>query len=237
MGVQRVHEGESNIYLGNVGIGAFPSERLTVNGNISSTGTHFAQTIFSNNYLGEWGGGALSGDQIRVEGVDIKSTTIPAALFAAGENFYLKAKADGTAEWDIIQDNEINFDNTTVDGDLTVRGDIIEYASGDVIYSKTSVFTKSLSSGYNNLNTFTADQFKTAKYVITLYESVSSSRTALEVLVTHNGTDAEGTTYGIVDAQATSLLSDISASVGTTINLAIKTSDDCTAIGNGVAHY
>ena len=239
MGLNRIHSGQENIFLGRVGIGSPSPEALTVNGNISSNGFVSSQTINSNNFTGRWNGIPLSGEQVSIEGIDIKSTTIftDTGQDAGIENLYLKATEDGRAVWDTIQDNEIDFHNTSIEGDLTVIGDIIEYASGNVVYSKTSVFTKSLSSGYNNLNTFTADQFKTAKYVITLYERTSSNRTALEVLVTHNGTDAEGTTYGIVDAQATSLLSDISASVGTTINLAIKTTEDCDVIVNGVAHY
>ena len=95
-----------------------------------------------------------------------------------------------------------------------------------------------MSTGANTLKTFNTSQFKAAKYVITLSNSLSS-RTACEVLVTHNGASvADGTTYGIVDAQATSLLSDITASIATgTINLVITTTADCTATVYGVAHY
>jgi len=202
MGVRHVTEGEIHIYLGSVGIGAFPDDRLTVKGNISASGNVNAQTIFSNNYTGTWKGDPLSGNQVIVEGIDLKSTGVTKDLF-------LKTNGDGTTVWDTIDDTEV--------------------------YSETSVFTKSLSSGHNNLITFKSDQFKTAKYVITLYED--TDRTACEILVTHNGTNAAVATYGIVDVQATSLLTGISASVGTTINLAISTSGDCTAIINGVAYY
>jgi len=202
MGVRHVTEGEIHIYLGSVGIGAFPDDRLTVKGNISASGNVNAQTIFSNNYTGTWKGDPLSGNQVIVEGIDLKSTGVAKDLF-------LKTNGDGTTVWDTIDDTEV--------------------------YSETSVFTKSLSSGHNNLITFKSDQFKTAKYVITLYED--TDRTACEILVTHNGTNAAVATYGIVDVQATSLLTGISASVGTTINLAISTSGDCTAIINGVAYY
>ena len=65
-----------------------------------------------------------------------------------------------------------------------------------------------------------------------------TNRTACEVLVTHNGTSADGTTYGIVDAQATSLLTNINVSVGSSyIELVITASADCTATVHGVAHY
>jgi len=230
-------EGNINFFPGKVGIGIIPTERLTVGGNLSATGgihsnggistdTYF----FSPNYLGIWKGDPLSGNQVNIEGGDIKSTGLSANLF-------LKSTGDGRVIFDSINENEsVNF-ATEITGDLTVRGDIIEYASDDIVFSKTSVFSKSLNSGSNVLNTFNLSQFKTAKYIITLTDS-SSNRTALEVLVTHNGTDAEGTTYGIVDAQATSLLSDITASLSSdTIDLNITVTGACDVIVHGVAHY
>ena len=231
MGLIRVHKGENNYFLGNVGIKAIPTEVLTVSGNISTSNAVLANTVSANSFSGNWQGNILSGAQLSVEGTDIKSTNIPGT-----QDFYLKATGNGTAIWDTIQDHEITFDNTDVGGNLTVRGDIIEYAADGVIYSKTSVFSKSLVSGANTLNTFNKAQFKTAKYVITL--SDGSSTTACEVLVTHNGTDSEGTTYGIVDAQAASLLSAIDVSVSaSTIDLNITTTAGCTATVHGTAHY
>ena len=72
MGIRRIHDGGINIYLGSVGIGAFPNERLSVSGNVSVSGAITSQTIHSNSYTGTWNGIALSGDQVSVEGVDIK---------------------------------------------------------------------------------------------------------------------------------------------------------------------
>ena len=236
--------GRLTFFLGKAGIGATPNEQLTVGGNISATGAILANGsittdsyVYSNNYLGVWNGVPISGSKVSVEGIDIKSTSISTSGGDAGiQDLYLKASGDGTAVWDTIEDHEINFDNTYIDGDLTVVGDIIEYSAGGVVYSKTSVFTKSLASGANTLNTFDKASFKTAKYVITL--SDGSSTTACEVLVTHNGTDSEGTTYGIVDAQASSLLSAIDVSVtGLTIDLTITTTAVCTVIVHGTAHY
>ena len=237
MGLIRTHPGANNYFLGNVGIRTIPSEALTVAGNISvlSGGSISVESISGGNYFGTWQGDTLSGTKISVEGTDIKSTGLQ-LLVERGADLYLKASADGTATWDRIQDEEIDFTNTDVDGNLTVRGDIIEYAADGIVYSKTSVFSKSLTSGVNTLNTFDKDQFKTAKYVITL--AGGSNRTACEVLVTHNGTTADGTTYGIVDTQATSLLTNINVSVGSSsIDLVITVSSDCTATVNGVAHY
>jgi len=232
MGLIRTHPGENNYFLGNVGIRTIPSEALTVAGNISAGGTLYAESISAVSYSGTWQGNTLSGAQLNVEGIDIKSTSI-----SGNQDFYLKATGDGTAIWDTIQDHEITFDNPDVGGNLTVRGDIIEYAADGIVYSKTSVFSKSLISGANTLNTFDKSQFKTAKYVITLSDT-STNRTACEVLVTHNGSSADGTTYGIVDAQATSLLTNINVSVGSSsIDLVITASADCTATVHGVAHY
>ena len=92
--------------------------------------------------------------------------------------------------------------------------------------------------GANTLETFEKGKFKTAKYVVTLSNDTPLS-TAFEILVTHDGASvADGTTYGIVDAQATSLLSEVTASVGGTfINLIITVTADCTATVYGVAHY
>ena len=216
MGLTKVHPGEKNIFLGSIGIGIPPNERLSVAGNISASGSVNAASF--------------SGENISVEGVDIKST-------GQTEDLFLKSTGNGKVVWDTIDiGEEIVFDNQNIDGNLTVRGDIIEYAADGIVYSKTSVFSKSLTSGANTLNTFNKSQFKTAKYVITF--SDGSSTTACEVLVTHNESSADGTTYGIVDAQATSLLTNINANVGFSyIDLVITVSADCTATVHGVAHY
>ena len=237
----RVHEGKNHFYKGNIGIGIPPIDTgvpvgLTVAGNISAYGAILSNEgitstnyVFSNNYLGTWNGGPISGSKVNVEAIDLRSTDVPGNLF-------LKSNGLNGVEWDTIDDTEIIFDNNYIDGNLTVIGDIIEYAADGIIYSKTSVFSKDLTSGVNTLNTFDKTQFKTAKYVITI--AGGSNRTACEVLVTHNETTADGTTYGIVDAQATSLLTNINVSVGaTTIDLIITASSDCTAIVHGVAHY
>ena len=208
-----------------VGIGVIPDQRLTVAGNISATGSVSAPAI-----SGTWAGDILQTNQVNVEGVDIKSTGLSAGLF-------LKTTGDGKVTWDAI-DDEITFDNNNVNGDLIVRGDIIEYAAGGIVFTKTSVFTGPLTTGANTLETFDKDKFKTAKYVVTLSNN-TPSRTAFEILVTHDDVStADGTTYGIVDAQATSLLSEVTASVANgVINLVITTTADCTATVYGVAHY
>ena len=226
MSVIRIYKGKQSYFEGDVGLGVIPAQRLSVAGDITATGS-----ISAANYFGVWQGDVLPSAQVNVEGIDIKST-------GQTKDLFLKTTGDGTVIWDPINEgDEFTFDND-IDGDLIVRGDIIEYSSNGIVYSKTSVFTGPMSTGANTLKTFNTSRFKTAKYVITLSNSLSS-RTACEVLVTHNGASvADGTTYGIVDAQATSLLSDITASIGSgTINLVITTTADCTATVYGVAHY
>ena len=226
MGFITTYKGKQNYFEGNVGLGVIPDQRLSVAGNISASGS-----ISAVNYFGSWQGNVLSSAQLHVEGVDIKST-------GQTKDLFLKSTGDGRVIWDPINEGDEFAFNNDIDGDLIVRGDIIEYAAGGIVYSKTSVFTGPMSTGANTLKTFNTSQFKAAKYVITLSNSLSS-RTACEILVTHNGASvADGTTYGIVDAQATSLLSDITASIGSgAINLVITTTADCTAIVYGVAHY
>lgn len=241
--VVKTRPGNVNFFPGRVGVGAIPNEQLTVGGNISATGAILANGsittdsyVYSNNYLGVWNGIPLSGSQVNIEGENIKSTTVTIDV-SAGADYYLKAAPDGTATWDRITDNEIYFDNQYIDGDLTVVGDIIEYSSNGQVFSKTSVFTKSLVSGANTLKTFDKTLFKTAKYVVTLYTSTAT--TAFEILVTHNGTDSEGTTYGIVGAPCgTSLFSAVDVSVsGLSIDLEITTTAECDVIAHGTAHY
>jgi hypothetical protein len=242
--IVKTRSGELNFFPGRVGVGVLPSQQqFTVGGNISAIGAILANGsittdsyVYSDNYLGTWNGTPISGSKIIVEGVDIKSTTV-APFVRLGADFYLKAAPDGTATWDRITDNEILFDNQYIDGDLTVVGDIIEYASNGIVFSKTSIFTKTLVPGANTLQTFDKLSFKTAKYVVTLSSTLSST-TAFEILVTHNGTNSDGTTYGIVDAQTNSLLSAVDVGVtGNTIDLTITTTGECDVIAHGTAHY
>jgi hypothetical protein len=223
MGLIRTFEGRENVFLGNLGLGVAPSERLTVSGNLSSTGN-----ISANNFIGTWAGIPLNTNQVIVESIDLKTTNI-------AEGLVLKADGNGGVVFEEVQSSS---SLTTVEGTLTVNGDIdiVEFTNDGSVLSKNSVFTGSLTSGANTVSTFLKADFKTAKYIVTLSEG--TTRTAFEILVVHNGTDGEGTTYGIVDAQTSSLLSEVNVSVSsTTIDLVITTTGSCTAIINGVAHY
>ena len=224
MGLTRTFEGRDNIFLGNLGIGSNPNERLTISGNLSASGN-----VIADKFIGTWDGTPLSSNQVVVESVDLKTTNI-------AEGLVFKADGNGGVVFEEVQSGTSL--GTTVEGTLTVNGDIdiVEFTSDGSVLSKNSVFTGSLSTGSNTVPTFLKTDFKTAKYVVTLSEG--TTRTAFEILVVHNGSDGDGTTYGIVDAQATSLLSEVNVSVSsTTIDLVITTTGNCTAIINGVAHY
>ena len=223
MGLIRTYEGNESVFLGKLGIGAVPSERLTLSGNLSASGN-----IIGDNFVGRWNGFKLNTNQVVVESIDLKTTNI-------AEGLVLKADGNGGVKFEEVQASGFT---TTVEGNLTVNGDIdiVEFTNNGSVLSKNSVFTQSLNSGVNSVPTFSKADFKTAKYVVTL--SQGTTRTAFEILVVHNGTDADGTTYGIVDAQATSLLSEVNVSAtGNNIDLIITTTGSCTAIVNGVAHY
>jgi hypothetical protein len=224
MGLIRTFEGRENVFLGNLGIGVPPSERLTIAGNLSASGN-----ISAKNFKGTWDGIPLNTNQVVVESIDLKTTNI-------AEGLVLKADGNGGVVFEEVQSGSSLA--TTVEGTLTVNGDIdiVEFTNDGSVLSKNSVFTQSLTTGSNSVATFLKADFKTAKYIVTL--SQGTTRTAFEILVVHNGSDADGTTYGIVDAQVTSLLSEVNVSVSsTTIDLVITTTGNCTAIVNGVAHY
>ena len=223
MGLIRTYEGNESVFLGKLGIGAVPSERVTLSGNLSATGN-----IIGDNFVGKWDGIPLNTNQVVVESIDLKTTNI-------AEGLVLKADGNGGVIFEEVQASSFS---TTVEGTLTVNGDIdiVEFTNNGSVLSKNSVFTQSLNTGSNLVPTFLKADFKTAKYIVTL--SQGTTRTAFEILVVHNGSDADGTTYGIVDAQAASLLSEVNVSATeNTIDLVITTTGSCTAIVNGVAHY
>ena len=222
MGLIRTYEGNESVFLGKLGIGAVPSERLTLSGSLSASGN-----VIGDNFVGRWDGIPLNTNQVVVESIDLKTTNI-------AEGLVLKADGNGGVQFEEVAASSGN----NVEGTLTVNGDIdiVEITNNGQVLSKNSVFTQSLNSGANTVPTFLKEDFKTAKYIVTL--SQGTTRTAFEILVVHNGSDADGTTYGIVDAQVASLLSEVNVSVSsTTIDLVITTTGNCTTIVNGVAHY
>jgi len=127
----------------------------------------------------------------------------------------------------------------TIDGDLAVGSFIKQYITpGSSTYKQDQIFTGALTlaGSPNTVTTFAKADLETAKYIVSLYNG--GSRTACEVLLIYNGTNAYGTVYGLVDAQGTSLLTDIDVSVsGSTVDLTISVSADCSVTIHGSAHY
>ena len=141
----KVSEGRNNLFLGNVGIGVPPVDTgtpsgLTVAGNMSAYGALYVcegiasnNYIFSNNYLGTWNGGPISGEYVSVQGVEIKSTNIPGNLF-------LKSNGDGTVSWAEVSNSNLIGDNLSITGDI----------SGKNIYASRSI----VSAGVDLLDVF-----------------------------------------------------------------------------------
>lgn len=146
----------------------------------------------------------------------------------------------------VLTNSNITDDGTlvTIDSNTTL-GDgsyFRQYDSSGTYYSDSRMFYLNAAGAYpkasNSLTTFTKSGLKSVKYNVTL-ASVGSLRTVFEMLVTYTpDNSAFGTVYGIVDAQATSLLEDIDISTAsTTIDLQFDTSADCACIVHGIAYY
>ena len=88
-----------------------------------------------------------------------------------------------------------------------------------------------------NVAAFERRNLKLIKYLITVFGGDSS--TSCEVLVSHNGTSTSGTVYGLVDAQASGELNDISTALSNNeIFLQISSyNEGRTAIIKGEAIY
>ena len=128
--------------------------------------------------------------------------------------------------------------NVTIGGNVIISSPykFVQYSEGGVTasYTNTRVFAQSLSSGVNTVTTFAKAEVESARYVVSL--SQGFTRTAFEILAVYNGTEGFGTVYAIIDAQATSLLSNVDITVASsTIDLAITTTGVCIASIHGVA--
>ncbi len=129
--------------------------------------------------------------------------------------------------------------NITASGNLTIGdgGKIKLPASGGSIYAEEQTFTASVGTGGTTVATFAKSGFNAGKYIVTLIKGVN--KTVFEILVTYNDTASFGTVYGIVDAQATSQLTNVNVTnTGSTIDLVITSaSATTTAIIHGKAFY
>lgn len=225
---------------GSVGIGttagAIPAEKLTVSGSISASGTLKLGGLVagtSNSVVIE-SGGVLQDREIN-PGVWTTTAALISGTSTRTANTVPKfSDASGIT-------NSTITDNGT---DVTLGGNVIvttshrvqQYAEGAMpnSFSNTRLFTQGLSSGLTTVPTFLKAEVESARYVVSLV--TGSLRTAFEVLAVYNGTEGFGTVYAIIDAQATSLLSNVDITVAnTTVDLAITTTSACSASIHGVA--
>jgi len=247
---------------GALGIGiASPTEKLDVVGNIKASGS---LTIAGNTTLGNAGGdsvtinsatitipnvaaGTQSGDTVlvkdsnncvKLDSVDPKIFTSTTLVDGSGTG---NRVAKYTATGDTIGDSNITDTGSliTLDSDVTIgSGDSIKLpAAGGSIYALEKTFTASVGTGGTTVATFAKSGFDAGKYIVTLIKGVN--KTVFEILVTYNDTAAFGTVYGIVDAQATSQLTNVDVTnTGSTIDLVITSaSATTTAIVHGKAFY
>ena len=226
---------------GSIGVGispltSIPAEKLTVNGSISASGT----AKFGNLAIGSTdsviieSGGTL---QKRTVNTSVWSTTNPLVYSVAStgtDNKVAKFTSNGTT----ISASNILDDGTTI----TLSGDVVIPPSKSITRGnannnvQTRVFTGSLISGSNTVVTFTKSNLKTAKYTVTL--ASGSLRTSFEILANYNDTTGFGTVYAIVDAQETSLLTNVDVSTaGSTFDLTITAGNNCQYLINGEGHY
>lgn len=232
---------------GSVGIGLpvfsgsfTPAEKLTVSGSISANGTLKLGGIAAGttNSVVIESSGTL---QNRAINPGVWNTT---AAFVSGSSTRTLNTVSKFADATGVTNSTITDDgnNVTIGGNiiLTPTHRVKHYAeSGDqTLFIHTAVFSRSLSSaGSSNIvTTFDKTDLKSSKYSITLF--TGSNRTAFEVLAVYDGVStAEGTVYAIVDAQGSSLLTNVDVIVGaTTIELSITPSLACTAFIKGEAY-
>jgi hypothetical protein len=144
MGLIHTHDGKTNVFLGEVGIGVRPTERLTVNGNISANNTIFGKSISSGNYLGTWQGDPLSSDQVIVESIDLRTTNISGGLVLA---------ADGKGGVEFVENTGASNIND-ITGNLTVTGYIS--AGGNLSANTINAASSFISGGTDLLDIFGA---------------------------------------------------------------------------------
>jgi hypothetical protein len=238
---------------GKLGIGtASPSEKLTFVGNLSGIGN---STITGNSTidgLATLGGGITAtlgagtsntvvvsnGGSLVTDGIDSKVWACKVVDYGSSTGNKL-ARFCGTTG--TLGNSNITDTGTliTLDSDVTVGdGDSIKIpATGGTYYAQEETFTATVGTTQTTVTTFNKTGLKSVKYFVTLIKGVN--RTAFEVHAVYNDTDACGTVYAIIDAQAATQLNDVEVSVGaSTIDLDITAaSATTTAVIHGIATY
>ena len=128
------------VFPGSVGIDSLPEERLTVAGNISSTGNLSAGDI-----VGTWRGTTLSSSQITVDSIDLKAYDVTEGLF-------LKSLGDGSVSWDSIPSSSASSTIGTIENTVTIQGDIT--ATGDLHATNIFASNSFVSAGQDLLDIF-----------------------------------------------------------------------------------
>ena len=128
------------VFPGSVGIDSLPAERLTVAGNISSTGNLSAGDI-----VGTWRGTTLSSSQVTVDSSDLKAYDVTEGLF-------LKSLGDGSVSWGSISSSSASSTIGTIENTVTIQGDIT--ATGDLHATNIFASNSFVSAGQNLLDIF-----------------------------------------------------------------------------------
>lgn len=216
---------------GNTILGDSSADRITLSGSTIYTPNIAAGT---DNSVVVYNGTSLVTDEIDAKVWDnlLVDYTFPSTVNALTKFTDLS----GTIGSANITDNGTVI---TFNEDISISGgyNTKHYATGNVIYKEENVWTGVVATSGTTVATFTKTGLESAKYIVTL--AVGSNRTTFEVLLTYNGTDAFGTVYAIVDAQATSQLVSVDTSVAsTTVDLVISSANNgTTATIHGVGYY
>ena len=128
------------VFPGSVGIDSLPEERLTVAGNISSTGNLSAGDI-----VGTWCGTTLSSSQVTVDSSDLKAYNVTEGLF-------LKSLGDGSVSWGSIPSSSASSTIGTIENTVTIQGDIT--ATGDLHATNIFASNSFVSAGQDLLDIF-----------------------------------------------------------------------------------
>ena len=128
------------VFPGSVGIDSLPGERLTVAGNISSTGNLSAGDI-----VGTWRGTTLSSSQVTVDSSDLKAYNVTEGLF-------LKSLGDGSVSWGSIPSSSASSTIGTIENTVTIQGDIT--ATGDLHATNIFASNSFVSAGQDLLDIF-----------------------------------------------------------------------------------
>jgi len=218
-------------------IGVTPTHKLTVGGTISASNTlilaGLVTNVTSSNSVIVENSGTL--EKRAIQAAAFGASTLATASTTGTTNRVTKFTSGSNVGDSSITDTgtlvSLTTDVSVLSGKLLTQNAVIGAVS-----TSTATFAKLLSSGANALPTFLKSNLQSVKYFVTL--STGAQRTAFETIVAYDGTASHGSVYGIVDAQATSLLTDTDVTfASTTSDVQLTVSSACSAIIYGHATY